>query len=1437
MADVTAITAIDITAKDSTQSTFDQVKGGLKGVGGAVDSLKGAFGGLLAGIGAGLFASAIKEAIDYADSLMDLSKQTGISVETLGGLGYAARQNGVELEDVAKGTQKLAQYMDDIAGGNEKAMGTFNALGISATNVDGSLRPLDETLFNVADRFAALPDGAEKAALAQEIFGKSGAALIPLLTEGGDKLREMVAEYQKYGGVSEETAAQADAFNDTLEKINLIQGSFMRSVAAALLPTLQSLLDIFLDLKVQGSDFGGVTTILVTAVKGLGIAAVGVVAAFKAVGQGLGALALAAEQVSRGEFRQAWNTLKEGGKDAADTISTAIDRAKTIWDASSTEIAKSTERSTERVKRASKEKENVLVKEWEALEKLRDKWLQVIDAQEGGLAPQTLKDFDELNKLLDSGQLSFDQYAKAIDVVLDKDPILKKEQDEINKALQETNDILAKGADAWAKEIKSLDDQVQKQRDANTAFGLGKSALVDLTIAQIDQKIAVERSGDAYSPYADHLVEVRDRMIELRDATALGEVLEVQKKQLDESVKNWERMQAAIAERSDQFVEDVIEDGWGTALRNLWSDFKRWAFAALAEVAAKKVLVPIVASVTSGAVAAGGLPGGGGGGGLSVDSLMSSPGISSIFTSFATSATGIALGLGETVATSSAAAIAGGLSLGVEAGATAATGALTTLGTTVMAAIPYIGAIAAVGALAYNYFSSQGGGPKSGGFAASGDTTGISGTDDSGRWFTPNSDDSKLQGFVDSLQTTFDGFVSSLGLTFNAAFALGYDSDPEGKAPNRLHAGVFGDAGQIYDQQMSDLGRDPAQLDAALKDAAKASLLAAFQAAGVPEAITDYLDSIPFDDFASALTDIAVAANTLDKIDTKKIFGELVDIDALAGLRQEGESFSQALARLAGVFVSTNAVAVALGKDAQTAFGEVGLASLTARENLIELAGGIDALTAQTNFYVENFYDDSRKLSMAQDSLGASMSDLQSEFPDLITSIPQTKAEFVKLVDSLDLSTEAGRQAYAALMRIAPTFDYVADASSAAQEQMAQDARAYADEMKRIADQLRSDAESLGSLQIQLGGGSDDDVTRFQRNASIDQFVIGRDWAKDTLQSGGYDSFAKLLSGITQEDFAAYSAADRQTILDILGAQNQLQSQGQQQSGGNIGNYGAPTSTAYDVPSGVVDSQQALADATLHLYDALARDPKAEAMQALAEKQVSQMDILQGLGARVADLSASYDGSAEKATALTKATNAYVDAQVALLIQIEQLKMSLDGMFQGSIDSIIWSQMSNDERRAKLMAEQADAMKELAGATDTNKIAELSKLINDDLVKAFNLLSPEEQKKQQDLYIGMLDDANKLSQQQLDLASAAVEDAEASAQTILTGLNDATQKQAEAAALFVKAAIANGGAADLFVKAAAAHEAAAAVIAQAAGTMKTATSTTPVAFVAGMPGP
>ena len=190
----------------------------------------------------------IKNAIDTADSFLEMSQRIGVSVENLSTLEYAASLTGLEIESFETSIRRLSRNILDFSQGKGEAVDAFNMLGISATYANGELKNADVVMLEIADRFAAIEDGSEKTALAMKLFGRSGAELIPMLNDGSVGIEKLQAEARKLGlEISTNTAKQADAFNDNL---TTLKGSFTgaaNELLIGLMPALTGFSGILVD--------------------------------------------------------------------------------------------------------------------------------------------------------------------------------------------------------------------------------------------------------------------------------------------------------------------------------------------------------------------------------------------------------------------------------------------------------------------------------------------------------------------------------------------------------------------------------------------------------------------------------------------------------------------------------------------------------------------------------------------------------------------------------------------------------------------------------------------------------------------------------------------------------------------------------------------------------------------------------------------------------------------------------------------------------------------------------------------------------------------------------------------------------------------------------------------------------------------------------------
>lgn len=189
------------------------------------------------------FAAAVLSTSKYADEMGKTAQAVGVSVESLSELRHAADMSGASFGDLQTGMRKLAQTIgDSITTPTSEGAKALTSLGVSVRNSDGTLKNSEQVLGQVADAFSGLEDGALKTDTAMAIFGRSGAALIPMLNQGSEGLIQMGQEARKLGLViSGETFAAAEAFNDNLARMGKAFQGVKLQVTAGVLPAMENL--------------------------------------------------------------------------------------------------------------------------------------------------------------------------------------------------------------------------------------------------------------------------------------------------------------------------------------------------------------------------------------------------------------------------------------------------------------------------------------------------------------------------------------------------------------------------------------------------------------------------------------------------------------------------------------------------------------------------------------------------------------------------------------------------------------------------------------------------------------------------------------------------------------------------------------------------------------------------------------------------------------------------------------------------------------------------------------------------------------------------------------------------------------------------------------------------------------------------------------------
>ncbi|WP_291929130.1 phage tail tape measure C-terminal domain-containing protein [Limnohabitans sp.] len=265
-------------------------------------------GASVAAVGYGMHQLVVPVA-EVGEELNKLSQKTAVSVEALSALLYASELSDVSAESLTKALKFLSTAMFDakVKGGEGSA--ALKAFGVSALDAQGQIRPTEQVLLDLAEKFAAMPDSAEKAALAVKLFGKNGLDMIPMLNQGRDGLTEMMEEAKRLGLVmSADAARAAEEFNDNMKRLHAVNEGVQRQIGSALLPILADLTEQMFLAKTEAGGFTSelqaithnrqqVLTFLEEVATGLGFIAESAVLAKRVISQPFDSLSVVAKDV------------------------------------------------------------------------------------------------------------------------------------------------------------------------------------------------------------------------------------------------------------------------------------------------------------------------------------------------------------------------------------------------------------------------------------------------------------------------------------------------------------------------------------------------------------------------------------------------------------------------------------------------------------------------------------------------------------------------------------------------------------------------------------------------------------------------------------------------------------------------------------------------------------------------------------------------------------------------------------------------------------------------------------------------------------------------------------------------------------------------------------------------------------------------------------
>lgn len=184
--------------------------------------------------------SMTKESAAFADNIITLSMQTGQSTQQLQEFAYASELIDVSVDTLQGSLTKLTNNMQDTMNGTGNAKASFEALGVSVTNADGSMRSANDVFYETIDALGQVKNETERDAMAMDIFGRSAQDLNPLIIQGSKTLKDYADEAHNMGYVLDDEALSAlGEVDDAYQRLQKTQEGVKNQLAVEFAPYLE----------------------------------------------------------------------------------------------------------------------------------------------------------------------------------------------------------------------------------------------------------------------------------------------------------------------------------------------------------------------------------------------------------------------------------------------------------------------------------------------------------------------------------------------------------------------------------------------------------------------------------------------------------------------------------------------------------------------------------------------------------------------------------------------------------------------------------------------------------------------------------------------------------------------------------------------------------------------------------------------------------------------------------------------------------------------------------------------------------------------------------------------------------------------------------------------------------------------------------------------
>jgi hypothetical protein len=252
------------TGVNQAAQSMQQMQQSVAGLRGQLSTLTAISGAQLFGQIASAASQAVRSLISFGqsqaqviDDTSKLAARLGMTYGELAGLSLAGDLAGVSMDTIGAAVTKADVAFVRAAEGSKTAADAFASIGLSLDNLQGLSAA--ERFDAIVDAIAALPTEAQRAEAAVQLFGRSGAQLLPLFAGGAEGIAAARAEAERFGLTLTGMQGQnVEAMNDAFTRAQQAVAGVVQQVVAYLAPAIEGVTTAFSDLvgNVGGATIG-----------------------------------------------------------------------------------------------------------------------------------------------------------------------------------------------------------------------------------------------------------------------------------------------------------------------------------------------------------------------------------------------------------------------------------------------------------------------------------------------------------------------------------------------------------------------------------------------------------------------------------------------------------------------------------------------------------------------------------------------------------------------------------------------------------------------------------------------------------------------------------------------------------------------------------------------------------------------------------------------------------------------------------------------------------------------------------------------------------------------------------------------------------------------------------------------------------------------------